>query len=143
DSAMKSNQARQLLWAVAATAAISTSAAYSRNRANGTLLSRATAVPGTKGRSGPYFWMTPRQLLTLQYAAGTYCPLKIDTESGAVTPLPPIPAQYATPEVRGSWRLSPDGTHLLWAQRNGMSFRWVSGDLRRATYLAEPYNSFD
>jgi hypothetical protein len=128
---------------MAATLAVGMAGAVGRGASEGTLLSNATPVPGTKGRAGPFFWVGVKAIVSLPIPIGSGRPLRINAESGETVHLPAIPAQYANSLLRNSFRLSPDGKRLLWGQQGGGMFRWIEGDMEAGTYFARPYQPYD
>ncbi len=140
---MRTISTRSTFWAFGVAAALGLSAAYTRAGSEGTLIPAATPVPGTKGRTGQFFWIDDRKLITLQNNSGTYRPFEVNADSGEATALPSIPTPYTQTELRGSWRLSPDGSRLLWGQQDGPRFRWITHHLKTGRSFPQKYQPFD
>lgn len=140
---MRSFLPRYSGWAIGVAGAIAMSGSASRYGAQGTLIPSAAPLPGTKGHAGPYFWADDRRIVSLKRTSSGYRPHAIDTRTGSVTTLPPIPHQYTQSELRNSWRLSPDGKRLLWAQQNGPAYRWILGEIDSGLYSPQPSQPFD
>ena len=140
---VKTISTRSTFWAFSVAAAFGLSAAYTRAGSEGTLLPAATPIPGTKGRAGQFFWIDNRRLITLQPKSGAYRPFEVDTDSGDAKPIPAIQSQYTQTELRNSWRLSPDGSRLLWGQQDGPRFRWIIHHLPTGRTFPQRYQPFD
>ena len=140
---MRTLLTRSLGWTILVAGALGASAAFTRAAHNG-LLSAATEIPGTKGRTGSYFWASDQEIVVLRGSSTAgYRPERIHVQTGNVRYLPSIPPALTQGELRGSWRLASDGRRVLWGQQNGAAYQWNIGDIETGGYFSQPSLPFD